>query len=158
MIKRNKKSQVEIMGLIVIVILLAVAMIFILQFTISRRPTTIKTYSHAEIAENTLTAMLQTTTNCDGLTISELLKKCAEPIPEYRGYCDCLDRTVDDILSKTLDEWNIEYRLSATIEPGQVYINKSDKIPDSCLGERKSATHIISAAGQIMRIRMDVCG
>ena len=153
----KKKSQVEIMGLIVIVILLAVAMIFVLQFTISRRPATIKTYSHAEIAENMLTAMLQTTTDCDGFTISELLKKCAEPIPEHQIYCDCLDETINNILSNTLDEWNIEYRLSAKIEPGQVFINRSDSLPDSCQGERRTATHILSAAGQIMRIRMDVC-
>ncbi len=157
----NKKSQVEIMGLIVIVILMAVAMIFVLQFTISKQPASIKTFSHAELAENMLTTLRYTTTECNSLTMSELFKKCVELepglCPNGENYCLFVQNKVNYLFGETLEKWGRPYIFTAIV--GNEY--NFTKLPTDpalrCTGERRSATHIMSVAGTIMNIRLDVC-
>ena len=155
----NNKSQVEIMGLIVIVILIAVAMIFVLQFTISGKAQSIKTYSYAELAENMLTAMRYTTTDCNSLTISELLKKCAEEelgfCPDSQDYCDFLENEVNYLFENTLEQWNRPYRLTAFVPDGFNLNKTNPNLP--CKGERRSATHVLNTDAGLMTIRLDVC-
>jgi len=155
------RSQVEIMGLIVIVILVAVALIFVLQFTITRSAPSIKTYSQAELAENMLTALRYTTTDCNSLTISELFRKCVEDesgyCPNGDDYCEFVNRTVNYLFQETFEKWNRPYRLEATI-PNEFYFVKTPADPRlQCKGERRSATHLMHAAGTILTIRLDVC-
>ncbi|MBW2981367.1 hypothetical protein KY343_00675 [Candidatus Woesearchaeota archaeon] len=155
----RKKSQVEIMGLIIIVILVAVALIFVLQFMITRKAPAIKTYSQAEIAENMLTALRYTTTECNSLIISELLKKCVEEeigfCPNGDDYCDFVETKTDYLFSQTLEKWNRPYKLSIFIPNYYNFTKSHPTLP--CEGERRSATHIMSAADAIMTIRLDVC-
>ncbi len=153
------KTQVEIMGLIVIVILLSVAMIFVLQFTISKKPPSIKTYSQAEIAENMLTAMRYTSTNCSDLTISELLKKCAAQrelgVCPGGTYCTFVEEQISDLFDQTLEQWRRPYNFTATFPPTDFVLNQFN---GSCTGERRTATHILPVPGiGIMTIRLDVC-
>jgi hypothetical protein len=158
----NKRSQVEIMGLIIIVILVAVAMIFVLQFMVVRRAPTIKTYSQAEIAENMLTAMRYTTTECNSLTMSELLKKCVEePLSDFdcpgnMDYCEFVEQKANYLFEQTLDKWNRPYKLSIFIPEGIFDYNKTNpNLP--CKGERRAATHILKTDVGLMTIRLDVC-
>ncbi len=74
----SKKSQMEIMGLVVIIILIAIGMLFAVQFLL-KKPTG-ETAAKAEesvLAANFLNAMLSTTTECQSRTVRELLQDCA---------------------------------------------------------------------------------
>ena len=49
-----KKSQMEIMGLVVIVVLVTVAMLVAVQFIVIREPSELKkAYTHSQLAINT---------------------------------------------------------------------------------------------------------
>jgi hypothetical protein len=154
----KKRAQVEIMGLIIIVILLAVAMIFILQFTISRRPETVSTYSDKQIAENMRTVLLQTTTNCYDNTISELLKKCAREelgrCPDNQDYCDFVKSKIDYYFEQTLEEWGRDYNFTVMAPPSLHY----SKAYGPCKRERRAAQEQpIQVNGIFMTVNLYVC-
>jgi hypothetical protein len=163
----NKKAQAEIMGLIVIVILVVVAMIFVLQFTVLRKPETVKTYSDIEIANNMLTSLLQTTTDCHGLTFTDLLKDCAATedvrCDDNMKSCAYLDETVNYLFNNTLDEWGRSYNFTAIL-PDRAALGFDvnpivlTKASGYCTGEIIPAQpHLISVAGSIMTIYLDMC-
>ncbi len=159
----NKRSQMEIMGLIVIVILVVVAMIFVIQFTVLREPETVKEYSDSEIANNMLTSLLQTTTECHGLTITDLLKDCAgtEDIRcDGVKSCAYLNQTIDYLFSNTLDIWGRNYNFTALLPilesqgANPVILTRSS---GSCLGAINPALpHLISVEGSPMTIYLDM--
>ena len=150
------------MGLIVIVILISVAMIFVLQFTISKKPASVKSFSNKELAENMLTAMRYTTTECNGLTVSELLKKCAEleqgdcGPPDYDNYCIFVEGQINYLLEQSLEKWNKPYIMSAFIPLSD--FNFTSTNPDfSCKGERGAGQQILNTDLGIMTIMLYVC-
>ena len=155
----NKKNQVEIMGLVIIVILLAVAMIFVIQFTITGRPETIKTYTHEQIAEHMRTAVLQTTTSCYDLTILELLKRYAR---EDMGTCingqdykTFVKSEIEYLFNETLDKWQKSYNFTVDI-PDYDNFGQSSGL---CKGERSAAQPLpINVDGKLMIIKLYICG
>ena len=162
----NKRSQVEILGLIVIVILVSVAMIFVLQFSILRKPETIKTYSDIEVANNMLTSLLQTTTKCNGLAFTDLLKDCATDAPEIycpnnMNSCDYINMTMEELFGKTLDEWGRAYNFTAILPDRAAFGLDPVAVTRSsgyCGGEIIPAhPHLISVKGSVMTIYLDIC-
>jgi len=77
--KTFRNAQMEIMGLVIIVILLSLALLFVLQFIILRPASDLKeSFTQKEIASNTVNTLLDTTTDCRQLPLSKLLEDCAE--------------------------------------------------------------------------------
>ena len=109
----KSKSQMEIMGLAIIVILAALAMIFVIQFIVVKQPTDIKkAFTHKELAANTVNTLLSTTTDCKELSIAQLLEDCAEgALVSCPGGDSCAyaEQVIDGILEETLVEWNKEF-------------------------------------------------
>ncbi len=154
---RSRKSQMEIMGLAVIVILAALAMLFVLQFIILKQPGTIKKdYTHKELAANFLQAALKTTTNCNELQIDQLIPICLEgdttPVCEGEEPCDYIKIVLQDILSETLIKWNLNYTLNIS---GQGYL-ESIHLGSPCPGERIPSTPCCPLPHGIMT-RLDIC-
>jgi hypothetical protein len=160
----NRRAQVEIMGLIIIIILVAVAMIFVLQFTILRKPETLKEYSHSAIGNNMLTSLLQTTTGCHGLTVTDLFKDCAKTgwpgeiqCPDSLKSCAYLNETIDFLFTNTLDKWGRSYDFKAVL-PTRINPVVLSRSSGSCLGAINPAQpHLISVAGSPMTIYLDMC-
>ena len=155
----RKKGQMEIMGLVVIVILLSLAMLFVLQFVLLKEPSqTKKTYTHSQLSANTLNALLKTTTSCRGQDVTQLLQDCASYRPDGLIQCETGQRscsyvkdTILVILNGTLDYWNKDYLLTADLA-------ELEFSQGSCLGERQSRIYPIPVEGDIMNIRLDICG
>jgi hypothetical protein len=163
----NKKAQVEILGLIIIVILVVVAMIFVLQFTVLREPETVKEYSDTEIANNMLTSLLQTTTGCHGLTVTDLLKDCAGTgwpgeiqCNSTMRSCDYLNYTIDYLFSNTLDLWGRSYEFRAVLpileSQGRNPVVFSRLSGVLLGGFNPALPHPISVEGSPMMIYLDV--
>src|SRR3989339_712087 len=79
-LKTSKSSQMEIMGLVVIILLAIVAMLFVVKYVINKPPQgSIKeSYSSSQLATNMLNSLLKTTaSSCKGLDFSKLLQDCA---------------------------------------------------------------------------------
>jgi hypothetical protein len=122
---RNRKSQMEIMGLMIVVILLIVGVLFAIKFVVLKKPAAVReTFSRTQMASNMgLAMMASTTANCRGTAIKDLLIDCAEwpenggtitcdPDPDTgisRMSCDYVNSTMFNIFNQTFNEWGVRY-------------------------------------------------
>jgi hypothetical protein len=121
--KTNRKAQMEIMGLMIVVILLIVGVLFAIKFVVLKKPPEVRqTFSRTQMASNMgLAIMASTTDDCRGTAMKDLLIDCAE-WPEENGTITCGDgnksclyvnSTIAGILNQTLDKWNVRYYFTA---------------------------------------------
>ena len=118
----SKRSQMELLGFAVVIILIAVGMIFIISFSImSPNVDSRTTYLHKQVATNLNDALLETTTTCRQESVRELLLSCVEtnqmicpPIDssitiDNTNACDYLSQFIQNRLNDTLDVWGYDY-------------------------------------------------
>ena len=112
----QNKAQMEMMGLVVIVVLVSIGMLFYISFKIntSQQPSTEpqEEYTDKQLATNYLQAALKTTSECKDLNVQQLLQDCAlfKNIDCVRGNsCFFVNETLDEINNKTLESWNQGY-------------------------------------------------
>lgn len=154
-----KKSQTEIMGLAIVVILIILGMTFFIKFKLNVEPVDYrKPFLYSQIASNTLNTLLKSTSaDCNGLSITELLQDCSHGNSIFCGSmssCEYVEETTDEILNKTLGEWKMEYEFV-------VYKQKSEPIIElgkPCQGEKKSKHFFIPTSSGTVTVRLEVCG
>lgn len=173
----NKKSQTEIMGLAIVVILIAFGIVFMMKYMATKKPVEYqKEYSQAELASNIINALLKTTTeDCLELSFADLYKDCGEN--PNGGSIDCSGGTTPDscsysrtqteiVLINTLGAWGMNYEFIA-------YLDEADPLDFSiwgsgisiksisgCPGEKKSKRYSIPAPNtpdQTVYIKLDIC-
>jgi hypothetical protein len=106
------KSQMEIMGLVVIVVLIAIGFFFYIAFKINNPPPlTARKFSNEQLATNFVATLLRTNTRCQGFTVEELLKDCVRGQNINCPGSSCLEaeRVISNILDKTLKNWSVSY-------------------------------------------------
>jgi len=154
---KNKKSQTEMMGLVIVVILITLALLFVISFVVLRKPSTIrKQYTQSEIAANTLNALLETTTPCNKQKIRELLDDCASNPPgtiycSGLYSCDYVERIINNIFKETLIAWNIDFEFKATLT--DITLSRG-----YCGGEKRSQSQFIPTDAGVMTVKLDICG
>jgi hypothetical protein len=122
--KINSKSQIETMGLLVIVILVSLILFFVLMFSLKPKigSTDKSEFIKTQAVSNFGPTMLETTIDCEGRvrTIRELLTDCGfahEITCNGMDSCDAASKNISQILNLTLNKWGYEYNL--TIETSQ---------------------------------------
>ncbi len=113
----NKRSQMEIMGLAVIIILLTLAGLFVVRFVILKPVQVKDTYTMKSLATDTLTALLRTNTGCNDENIRDLLMDCATNGPiscRGVGSCEYVTAEINSIFDNSLNEWKKRYRFVAS--------------------------------------------
>jgi len=155
--KIQKKSQMEIMGLVMIIILVALAMLFAIVFIVLKEPTDIrKAYTHKELAVKTGATLLKTTTSCKGQDIKQLLQDCAAgeliTCENGQGSCAYTFELIEDMLDNTLKEWNKDFRFTVKQNNNQIkqYANGNCTNTD--------IEPWIQPLPDSMTIRLDICG
>ena len=119
---QNKRGQMEIMGLVIIVILVAIGMLFAIQF-LMKKPVSRETAAVKEsaLAANFLNAMLSTSTDCFDRNMRELLQDCALTGGSTncfgRSSCDYVSEQIGILLNATLARWNKDYYFSISGAP-----------------------------------------
>ena len=110
---KNKKSQMEIIGLAIVVVLLLVATIFIVRFLVLKTPLEYrKGFVSSELASNIVNTFLKVNADgCKHFTMSELLKDCAqgEYVPDDISRsgdicCSCTDEDTSDTKDCSCDD------------------------------------------------------
>lgn len=157
---RNKKSQMEIMGLAIVVVLIVVGMLFVIRFMMNREaPDYRKEYVPTQLANNFVNTFLNTNArDCKGQAMKDLLEDCAQA---RSVYCDNGDLSCSyvrgmalEVFSSTLDTWNYDYHFS-------VYFNEGDEIIPSigseCPLERKQKTFPISTDLGPLYVTLEIC-
>lgn len=131
--KLSKSAQMEIIGLVVIVILISVAFLFMAQFALKDPPAK-KVFTRKGLAASTLAAAMKTTIDpldCGVTSVQEplslekdVLDECAQLLPLYasgfgdsdychsgKTSCEFFNDTIESFLTDTLGQWNKRYQL-----------------------------------------------
>lgn len=171
----GKKSQLEVVGLVIIVLLVSIALLFFLQFSLKKEPEIKKTYTTAQMTSNMVNALLKTTTGCNDNTIQTLLADCAldyanDYTTGYNIHCDTaedkppdscvvVNKRIGELLEDTLGLWNKKYQLSAFL-----LSNPSDKLLDynnklaGCTGNIESESYPVPTGwAGLLLFKLDVC-
>jgi len=155
----KKRGQMEILGLAVIIILITLVGLFVVRFVILK-PAEIKTsYTMKTLAVDTLTAMLRTNTECYGESIKDLLMDCAEGyniVCFGENSCIYANKSINQILNKTLNKWNKNYIFRATT-PILIQFENGNctKILMKPGGKKESAVQPLPTYPQI-EVRLDI--
>ena len=177
----RKKGQMEIMGLVVIIILLSIGMLFTVSYMINKKPSEAKKdFTESQMASNILSSILKTSTPgdsadllyCHKVDFTELLQDCAlfNSIICANGQssCEYAKDNIEIMLNKTLGKWNKAYRFKAskvgsrtgqTIFPNIVKEEcDDDQIgPDLMYSGRKTKLRPIPLNPGTLMVQFDIC-
>jgi hypothetical protein len=169
----DRKSQAEIMGIAIVMVLIMIGILFVIQFIVVPEGDNIKkTYSQKELSSNFLNAILKTTTSCNNMRMTELIQDCAENYgnpfqencidstriicsnPNGCKSCDFLNRSLYYITDKTLKNMSLKFELylckydpitaKCANRPGDLLVNISENGCSRPVGNEVSALNIIS--------------
>ncbi|MBR9706308.1 hypothetical protein GOV14_04685 [Candidatus Pacearchaeota archaeon] len=159
---KNKKGQMEIMGLAIVIMLLIVGMLFVVRFVITKEPEGYKKeFTQSQLASNMLNTLLKTNTDCPDLTITELLQDCGHN-PDNpaitcsnngKKSCQFVEDTAKYIFNQTLDEWNINYHFTVYFEEDNPII----ELGSTCPNDQKTEIFPIPSYTTLFT-RLDICG
>lgn len=161
--RKNKKSQLEVLGLAIIVILLTLAVLFVIRFIILKEPTEIReSYTKTEMASNMLNTLIRTDTTCKGKSVTELLQDCASHPPngsiECSGQRSChfLNSTIDMITDETLGVWNVDFEFTVWLDDGTELIHMIKPV-GACTGEKESKPFYLPLQVTTINLKLDLC-
>lgn len=167
MTKITKKAQQEMIGLAIIVTLLAVGLLMFVKFTVlSPQTTTYATVQSSELANNFLSALLNSNAGCSGSSLStfeDLINKVE--IGEQNFYCnnqaptEYLNESIRTILNKTLYDWNYKYMLLIPFNNTGTASSTPMVFNNSCdtLNKKVGYQPIITDEGKTMVINLTIC-
>jgi hypothetical protein len=159
-----KKSQMEIVGLVIIVILISIALLFFLRFSLTQTTTEKRTFTNAQLTSNMINTIAKTSTNCSRITVSDLYVLCAnnelvdcdnnnirESFP-----CEIANNTVSFLLNNTLELWQKDFRFQVFLPDQQNTIyNRSKNFP--CAGNTETETYYLQTDWGLLYLRLNVC-
>lgn len=155
----GRRAQMELIGLVIIVILITLGMLFMAQFALKDDPKK-KIFVRKGLAYSTMGALMKTNVDCPeevkGLTIGkELIEDCANyqdvcedefGLPSSyqcggKSSCCFLRGEIDKLLVQTLGKWNKNYEFKSSLlefnEPTVLIEIKSRE--EGCPGERDTS-------------------
>jgi len=163
---RQKKSQLEIIGVTMIVVIVIIAMLIATVYKFNHPVGKVqKRYWNRELATNLLIAMTHTNVpECNNLTARDLLQDCGSAIPRLNCYdhvsCEVVNNTIFDIINKTLIEQQISFDLiisSPFKEEAVTHINNYDCGQD-VFQDQEQAFELVRLEGNyIMEINLTLC-
>lgn len=144
----RKKSQMEVMGLVVIVILVSLVMLVVLVFMVKKPASTVtQDYYHSQLATNTINALLRTTArDCRGHDLTTLAKDCIENYdPGYdstivcedgiTNSCEYVALATEEILSSSLAQLHKKYILQIKDPNNEITLELKDpELPQTLTG------------------------
>jgi len=129
----KRKSQIEIMGLLIIVMMVSLLLIFALRSWLSPAENPSERQRMRDIAASFVGAMLNTNSGCmDDTLFSKVLIDCArKPGTGTNGFvctngkhsCDFAHDALADMFNKTIDVWKYPYDFKV-VAPNNQKINK----------------------------------
>ena len=158
---RHRKSQMEIMGLAIVVVLIVMGMLFSIKFVLFKEDKTYrKDYLNTQLAANTLNTLLNTNTNCNGISISELLQDASKDYhslncPGYLNSQEYANLTINYLINKTISSiWVKDYYFEASVS-GSIIANAGEEFVNR---ERERKTHFLQTDAGVMSIIFDIYG
>lgn len=173
-----KKSQAEIMGIAIVMVLIMLGIVFVIKFVVLPEDTNIKkAYDQTQMAANFLSATVKTTTDCNRLTVTELIQDCTENYgnnlalyncPNGMNSCEFLNESLEILLNSSLNimpqvkydfficYWD-DYNRECGRNSGDIISNFTKT---GCLGRRvelESQQHSIPTDVGVRVVQMYIC-
>ena len=170
--RRNKKSQMEIMGLAIVVIIIVIGFSFMIRFLANRKTTEYKEdFSKSELVSNIINTILKTTAtttgNCKGMSFSDLLARCHEGSSIDCGdpddVCEFTKNNMETILQNTIGEnkLKLDYylKVSTNLDGTQEIDGSFNMGTGQCTGTKKSNSYPVpTSTAQNIYVILDICG
>jgi hypothetical protein len=121
----TKKGQIEMMGLVVIVILVAIGLYIVVSIVLSPKVVDVPLEEN-QLAQNFVNALVKTDTSC-GYSMREIIQDCKlNQKLNCSGIssCEYSNQTIGYILNNTLNVWGYSYNFSSP-QMQIEYINKN---------------------------------
>ena len=166
----GKRSQTEIIGLVIIVMLVVVGFMLYVRFSLlAPKDSTKNDFTKAELATNTVNVMMKTTTDCRDATVQDLLKDCATEgriscysspsgVGSTLRSCEYAQAAIKAMADSTLERWSRGYTILFYRADQSVQFNISDS-GNSCVGNRnyKSAFSYIPLNPGTATLKIQLC-
>lgn len=120
-----KQAQVEIVGLVVIIVFISIALLFYLDSATDKITTDTgnllyRSYSSNELSTSFLQTYLRTHVDACGVDMEQLIRDCGRSRSLIRcgtrTSCQAINDTTQDILTSSLDVWGYPYVFSLTLD------------------------------------------
>ncbi|VVB81976.1 Uncharacterised protein [uncultured archaeon] len=141
----SRRAQMEIFGLVIIVILLAIGLLFAIVILTKTPTREVERVKESVQAANFLNTIMGTTSTCGKRTVRELIQDCATSSREWIGAASCDGQNtcsvaksmIDNMLKETLGKWGKDYKfyMNGTEAVEQIVLETSP-----CKGEREGST------------------
>lgn len=168
--KPSKKAQMEMIGLAVVVILVALGMFLLVRFAITEKPSEVKkTFTSKELATNMIKTMLDSDSDCDNrnLIMNELVRAYAEQETftchgkDIKTY---IEESAGYIFNNTLEKWKVDYSFEIDVPNGEgiclakIRNSRCGACPctQKCLTKVADIFPLPSAYGNIA-VKLDIC-
>lgn len=153
-----KKGQLEMMGIVVVVILLVMGLLFVVTFIILKPASEIKEQVRAGVlASSAGNSMLYITSGCRGLSFEELLLDCGgfgNIFCDGKSSCDYVSQNFDFLLNRSLAEQDVSYYFVGKVGEDVVV----GPLGSPCPGERENWYQPLSTSlGTVLELTLDVC-
>jgi hypothetical protein len=150
-----RKSQADIAGLALVVILAALAVIFFVKNSVSEDFVGFDDQISSKVGSKFILSLLDTTTDCNKMSLEEVLLICANGKNLVCGEvdaCNYFEGITGKIIGKTLEQWNKAYYLT---------ISQDIKIMEfggKCREGQISSSLTLPADTGLLSLKMDICG
>ena len=147
-LNKTKRGQVEIMGLVIIVIIISLILLFVVKIVFTQKPATDFSSAQGDLTSSFVNTLLKTDSGCTPDTsMQDLFVNCARSpglgsISCYNGErsCEYLNHTTIGIMQKSLDAWKLGeargYEFVAVVPPQKVIMHyTSGNMSESMGGE-----------------------
>jgi len=169
----SRKGQFEIFGLAMVIVLVIVALLFVFLLMPTSEPSPVLGISRTEIGANTINSLLKTTTNCQDISISELVENCVDGLtlnsqkiptidycPGSQNSCQYGIRTIESLLESTLGVWNMDYQFYVSTQNTGIF-NQHEELTittgASCIQKEHFEQLIRTPSGLLTKIELDLC-
>jgi len=152
------KAQMEILGLAIVVVLIALAMLFAVQFFVLKPVSEpAKPVKQSFLAANFLNSCLGTSTKCFDRRIKELLQDCALGgslnCPGNINSCLYARQEIEKMLDSSLGLWKKEYFFKID------GLSSDFSLGNPCEGEKEYEEHpVVVRPGFDVLPSLEICG
>ena len=156
-----KKSQMEIMGLAIVVIIVLIGMAIAVRFIVFKKPDSARAgFVSAELASKTINTFLETSAaDCSKAKMRELIQDCAQGTERIcgngKGSCEFVREAADEIFTKTFKEWKTKYKFLVYIDANSPFVDLESEC--TYQQEKVSETFFVPVTAAIVSVKLDIC-
>ena len=165
---KPRKSQLELFGLAIVVVIVIIATLFLLVYFGNKKPSEArKSFVESELASRMLNTLINidfedTTNNCAKIKMAEIIRFCGSgQASSYtcnsENACEVAQGTIRIIFAGTIDLWTASqgvkknyYFLVYTSDPEKPAL----KLGDKCQGDKKFKEYIIPTN---IHVNLEIC-